>query len=101
MKRIASWSIWELYVWKESRSPRGAIQYGTWHPHGGISCRQAARLGLALRRAGARSGRQAAANDKIQFATIGCGIMGQGDTETAMSVPGVNWSRCATFTKAA
>ena len=28
------------------------------------------------------------ANDKIQFATIGCGIMGQGDTGTAISVPG-------------
>ena len=27
-------------------------------------------------------------NDRIQFATIGCGIMGQGDTETAISVPG-------------
>ncbi|HUD98606.1 MAG TPA: Gfo/Idh/MocA family oxidoreductase [Bryobacteraceae bacterium] len=29
-----------------------------------------------------------AANDKIRFATIGCGIMGQGDTGTAISVPG-------------
>jgi predicted dehydrogenase len=27
-------------------------------------------------------------NDRIQFATIGCGIMGQGDTSTAISVPG-------------
>jgi threonine dehydrogenase-like Zn-dependent dehydrogenase len=27
-------------------------------------------------------------NDRIQFATIGCGIMGQGDTGTAISVPG-------------
>jgi predicted dehydrogenase len=31
---------------------------------------------------------QTPANDKIQFATIGCGIMGSGDTETAISVPG-------------
>ena len=31
---------------------------------------------------------QTAANGKIQFATIGCGIRGQGDTATAISVPG-------------
>jgi predicted dehydrogenase len=31
---------------------------------------------------------QTSANDKIQFATIGCGIMGTGDTLTARSVPG-------------
>ena len=38
--------------------------------------------------AAARGRGQTAANDKIQFATIGCGIMGQGDTGTAISVPG-------------
>jgi len=38
--------------------------------------------------AAARAQGQTAANDKIQFATIGCGIMGQGDTATAISVPG-------------
>jgi predicted dehydrogenase len=31
---------------------------------------------------------QTPANDKIQFATIGCGIMGSGDTSTAIGVPG-------------
>ncbi len=31
---------------------------------------------------------QTPANDKIQFATIGCGIMGSGDTSTALSVQG-------------
>jgi predicted dehydrogenase len=31
---------------------------------------------------------QTSANDKIQFATIGCGIMGSGDTSTAIGVPG-------------
>ena len=42
---------------------------------------------LALRVAARDSG-QTSANDRIQYATIGCGIMGQGDTETALSVPG-------------
>jgi len=46
-----------------------------------------AALPLALG-AAARGSGQTAANDKIGFATIGCGIMGQGDTETALTVPG-------------
>jgi len=36
--------------------------------------------------AAAQGGRSA--NDRIQFATIGLGIMGYGDTQTAVSVPG-------------
>ena len=36
-----------------------------------------------------RSGRQVAANDHIQIALIGAGGQGQGDTKTAVRVPGV------------
>jgi len=43
---------------------------------------------VSLALGAARGYAQTAANDKIGFATIGCGIMGQGDTETALTVPG-------------
>ena len=41
----------------------------------------------SLQAAAAQQGARPA-NDRIQFATIGLGIMGYGDTQTAVSVPG-------------
>src|SRR5580693_137713 len=45
----------------------------------------AAGLGLAGFAQGAQSGKKLSANDKVQFALIGAGGMGSGDTESALA----------------
>jgi predicted dehydrogenase len=42
-----------------------------------------------LRAQGAPTSQTVSPNDRIQLATIGCGIQGIGDTDTALDVPGV------------
>src|SRR5687767_11880235 len=49
----------------------------------------AARTTTHLRAQDPQEGRAIAANDRIQLATIGCGIQGIGDTSAALDVPGV------------
>jgi predicted dehydrogenase len=49
----------------------------------------AARTTTRLRAQDATGSKPVAANDRIQLATIGCGIQGIGDTDNALEVPGV------------
>ncbi len=50
---------------------------------------QATSIASSLAMAGAQSVRKRSANDRIQMACIGFGIMGQGDVRTTTSLPGV------------
>jgi predicted dehydrogenase len=50
---------------------------------------QATSIASSMALAGAQSTQKRSANDRIQIACIGFGIMGQGDVRTATSLPGV------------